>query len=151
MAPQQRHERDRYWAAFGEWVGQRLAEQKPDRWTQQRLSDELARIDIAVTRNWVNQVINGSQPSPDLRRGIERLLGDFPEPAGVGDVGDSADLIRALGAQTAAITALVDQVKALVAAQPAPTELATALVELVRSGLLGGAQDGEPVGGAPRK
>lgn len=93
MAPG-RQDRDRYWTLFGDWVRARLAEQKPDKWTQVRLRDELADIGIAVKREWVNQVINGKPPSDDLRKGIERLLGSFPEPDGGGDANTDAYLRR---------------------------------------------------------
>lgn len=93
MAPG-RQDRDRYWTLFGDWVRARLAEQKPDKWTQVRLRDELADIGIAVKREWVNQVINGKPPSDDLRKGIERLLGPFPEPDAAGDPNASAYLAR---------------------------------------------------------
>lgn len=59
------------------------------------------------------------------------------------------DLAEAIRLHAAAITELAAQVKALVEAQPAPTELATALVELVRSGLLGGSPSETP-DGVPR-
>lgn len=94
MGPQARDDRDRYWKAFGAWVRKRLSEQTPDRWTQVRLRDELADIGIRVKREWVNQVINGKPPSDDLRRGIERLLGVFPEPDS--DAPDLSQLIEAI-------------------------------------------------------
>jgi hypothetical protein len=106
----QKQGRDQYWATFGAWIRQRLAEMQPDRWTQLRLRDELADIGIAVKREWVNQVINGKQPSDDLRKGIERLLGPFPEPEPTHAIGQP-DLIAALRAQTAAITALVEELQ----------------------------------------
>lgn len=64
---------------------------------------------------------------------------------------DQGALIAALQAQTAAITALADQVKALVEAQPKPTELAHALGEAVALAARGAWQasgrDGAPHNG----
>lgn len=112
MAPTERERQTRYWLAFGLWLKQRLAEQQPDKWTQDRLVGELAAIGIQVKRPWISQVSNGAVPSDDLRRGIERLLGQFPEPEPSGSADQSA-LIEALTAQTQAINSLVLELRGL--------------------------------------
>lgn len=109
MSPMERQKQDRIDAAFGEWVRMRLAAQKPDRWTQLRLRDELAQRGHEVTREWVNQVIGGEHASDDLRKAIESLLGEFPQPAGAEPT--SAELAAAIREQAAAITALTKELR----------------------------------------
>jgi transposase len=109
MSPTERQQQERIDAAFGEWVRERLAAQKPDRWTQQRLRDELAQRGHEVKREWVNQVINGKHASDDLRRAVEGILGRFPEPAAADPV--SADLADAIRQQADAIRELVAEVR----------------------------------------
>lgn len=68
--------------------------------------------------------------------------------SGRGPAGDQAGLVAALESQAAAISELAAQVKRL--ADRSETELASALVELVRSGLLSGAPSESPAGSPPR-
>ena len=133
MTPTERQQQERTDAAFGEWVRERLAAQKPDRWTQQRLRDELALRGHEVKREWVNQVINGKRASSDLRMAVEGILGPFPEPT-TGATETPADLVAAITAQTAAINALVallagDLPARVAALEPVVSRLAERVLE----------------------
>jgi hypothetical protein len=97
----------RYWRAFGEWVRQQRAAQKPDRWTQDRLATHLAQSGLRVSRNWIVQIEKGDKPGPDLRRAIERLFGPFPEPGATPAPADNASVVAAIDRQTEALTTVI--------------------------------------------
>lgn len=109
MNSTERQQRDRRDAAYGDWLRHRLAEQKPDRWTQQRLRDELAQRGYEVKREWLNQVIGGKHASEDLQRAIAALLGEFPEPTASDPT--NAELAAAIRQQAAAINELVEELR----------------------------------------
>lgn len=123
MSPNDRQRQKRIDVAFGDWVRQRLAAQKPDRWTQQRLRDELAQRGYEVKREWINQVINGEHASDDLRRAIESVIGTFTEPGGAEP---SSDLVEAIRDQTQAMRDLTEALFLLVGLQPDTPEVAEA-------------------------
>lgn len=105
----------RYWRAFGEWVRAQRKAQQPDAWTQERLANELVRVGARASRNWINQIEKGDKPSDDLRRAIERLFGQFPEPDAEAIYSDNA-VAQAIDRQTKAIReAIHDQTIALTA------------------------------------
>lgn len=114
-------------------------------------SSDLAKL-VGVTTDTARGWESRGRPSEDAIRILERHFdvaapvagasGDTPAPA------DLSDLYAKLDAQADAINELAAQVKRL--ADRSETELATALVELVRSGLLAGAPSESPVGGLPQ-
>ena len=109
MSPTERQRQKRIDTAFGEWVRERLAAMKPDRWTQQRLAEEVSQRGVQVTREWVNQVINGEHAGDDLRDAIEMVLGRFTEPDSLEPT--SAELAAAIRDHTAAVNALVQELR----------------------------------------
>lgn len=85
------------------------------------------------------------RPGPYNLEGLERL---FESQAPIDAPPDPTGLSAAIEKQAAAISELAAQVKRL--ADRSETEMATALVELVRSGLLAGAPSESPAGSPPR-
>lgn len=104
MSPSDRERQARQDRDFGLWLKSARTSMKPEKWTQQRVADELGRRGYHVERSWIVQVEGGAHPSEELRDALQALFGrrfeahDEPGPT---------DLLTALREQTDAISALV--------------------------------------------